>query len=247
MQRVAVRVSRGAEPVRVRVPYYRVKGGRGRKRKGLYPTLGLRHRRRRRVTRPQHQARLEVVDILEPLEPTDRTRHVDLGTIPVKYVAGTGPADAFETHGVSYTPAETHLDVVDDPLHGVGSDRWCWASKTGTPLDVKTVRSIAYRYARRARAVQQAGRVPLGPSVHGRRVVVSLDGGRLRVRRKKRGPRTRKNRPRYHTDWREPKLLIFYVVDPDGRPSQQWAPIIDGTLKGRTGWPGQGGAVCGHD
>ena len=53
-----------------------------------------------------------------------------------------------------------------------------------------------------------------------------------RVRRKKRGPRTRKNRPRYHTDWREPKLLILYVVGADGRPCQQWSPIIDGTLQG---------------
>ena len=39
LETVAVRVSRGAQPVRVRVPYYRVKGGRGRRRKGLYPML----------------------------------------------------------------------------------------------------------------------------------------------------------------------------------------------------------------
>jgi hypothetical protein len=63
-------------------------------------------------------------------------------------------------------------------------------------------------------------------------VVVSFDGGRIRVRRKKRGPRTKKNRPRFHTDWREPKLLILYVVGDDGRPLHSWAPIIDGTLRG---------------
>ena len=39
LQSVAVRVSRGDQPVRIRVPYYRVKGGRRRRRKGLYPTL----------------------------------------------------------------------------------------------------------------------------------------------------------------------------------------------------------------
>ena len=66
----------------------------------------------------------------------------------------------------------------------------------------------------------------------GKRVVVSLDGGRVGVRRKKRGPKTKKGRNRFHTDWKEPKLLILYVVGDDGRPSQTWAPIIDGTLRG---------------
>lgn len=99
-------------------------------------------------------------------------------------------------------------------------------------LDVKTVRNIAYRFSARARAAQKAGCFPMGPNVHGRRVVVSFDGGRIRVRRKKRGPRTKKNRCRFHTGWREPKLLILYVVGDDGRPLQSWAPIIDGTLRG---------------
>ena len=52
------------------------------------------------------------------------------------------------------------------------------------------------------------------------------------MRRKKRGPKTKKGRNRFHTDWKEPKLLILYVVGDDGRPSQTWAPIIDGTLRG---------------
>ena len=66
----------------------------------------------------------------------------------------------------------------------------------------------------------------------GKRVVVSLDGGRVRGRRKKRGPKTKKGRNRFHTDWKEPKLLILYVGGDAGRPSQTWAPIIDGTLRG---------------
>ena len=82
-----------------------------------------------------------------------------------------------------------------------------------------------------------AGQPVRGPerpsrSRSGKRVVVSLDGGRVRVRRKKRGPKTKKGRNRFHTDWKEPKLLILYVVGDDGRPSQTWAPIIDGTLRG---------------
>jgi hypothetical protein len=102
----------------------------------------------------------------------------------------------------------------------------------GIDLDVKTIRSIAYRLAARARAVQQTSRYTWGESVAGQRVVVSFDGGRLRVRRNKRGKKTRKGRRRFHTEWQEPKLLIIYVVGPDGRPCRSWAPVIDGTLKG---------------
>ena len=36
------------------------------------------------------------------------------------------------------------------------------------------------------------------------------------MRRKKRGPKTKKGRNRFHTDWKEPKLLILYVVGDDG-------------------------------
>jgi hypothetical protein len=37
---------------------------------------------------------------------------------------------------------------------------------------------------------------------------------------------------RYHTDWREPKLLVIYIVDEKGRIAQEFAPVMDGTLQG---------------
>ena len=46
-------------------------------------------------------------------------------------------------------------------------------------------------------------------SLDQRRVVVSSDGGRIRIRKDKRGPRTKKGRRRYHTGWKEPKLVIM--------------------------------------
>ena len=64
----------------------------------------------------------------------------------------------------------------------------------GIALDIKTLRSTAYRYAARARAAQQSAACGLLDRVTGKRVVVSLDGGRVRVRRKKRGPKTKKGR-----------------------------------------------------
>ena len=100
-----------------------------------------------------------------------------------------------------------------------------WISRPSARPPIATLRGPA-------RAAQQSATCGLLDRVTGKRVVVSLDGGRVGVRRKKRGPKTKKGRNRFHTDWKEPKLLILYVVGDDGRPSQTWAPIIDGTLRG---------------
>src|SRR5215813_8995627 len=101
----------------------------------------------------------------------------------------------------------------------------------GVELDTKTVRLIAYRYAARARLAQQLERTAFADTVAGRRVVISSDGGRLRLREPKRGPKTKKGR-RYTGAWREPKVLIVYVVDAEGKQESHFAPFIDATLQG---------------
>jgi hypothetical protein len=105
-------------------------------------------------------------------------------------------------------------------------------SDRGQPLDFKTIRTIAYRFAARARAAQRGGNLNWGETVAGRRVVVSTDGGRIRIRTRKRGPKTAKGRHRYRTDWREPKLLIIYVVNEKGQMDREFLAVIDGTLGG---------------
>src|SRR5712671_3967042 len=102
----------------------------------------------------------------------------------------------------------------------------------GVVLDTKTVRLIAYRYAARARLEQQIEHTAFEDSVAGRRVVISSDGGRMRLRETKRGPKTKKGRRRYTGAWREPKVLIVYVVDAEGKQESRFAPFIDATLKG---------------
>jgi hypothetical protein len=105
-------------------------------------------------------------------------------------------------------------------------------AERGVELDTKTVRQIAYRYATRARLEQQIESTPFEDSVAGRRVVISSDGGRIRLRENKRGPKTKKGRRRYSGAWREPKVLIIYVVDAEGQRERRFAPVIDATLKG---------------
>ena len=102
----------------------------------------------------------------------------------------------------------------------------------GVDLDIKTMRLIAYRYAARARLDHQIETTTFEDTVAGRRVVISSDGGRIRLREAKRGPKTKKGRRRYTGAWREPKVLIIYVVDAEGKREASFAPVIDATLKG---------------
>src|SRR5215470_11562969 len=102
----------------------------------------------------------------------------------------------------------------------------------GVALDTKTIQMIAYRYAARARLVQQVERTTFADTVARRRVVISSDGGRLRLRETKRGPKTKKGGRRYTGAWREPKVLLVYVVNEEGKRDARFVPVMDATLKG---------------
>ncbi len=103
----------------------------------------------------------------------------------------------------------------------------------GCALDFKTIRNIVKRFAARARTCQERGDLPQEAlKISGCRVVISIDGGRIRIRKNKKGPKTKKGRHRFHTDWREPKLFIIYVINAEGRMERTFNPLIDASLKG---------------
>ncbi len=104
----------------------------------------------------------------------------------------------------------------------------------GVEIGVKSIRRITYRSAQRARMVQQLAEIEIdmGEADPERRIIICADGGRMRLREKKRGPKTKKGRTRYKGAWREPKLFIIYVVDAEGKKIKKCAPLIDGTLHG---------------
>jgi hypothetical protein len=102
----------------------------------------------------------------------------------------------------------------------------------GIDLNIKTVQRIAYRFAERARTAQRVRELDFGPGVAGRRVAISADGGRTRLRENKRGKKTAKGRRRFRGAWREPKLFIIYVVDAEGQLDRSFMPMIDALIRG---------------
>lgn len=69
-------------------------------------------------------------------------------------------------------------------------------------------------------------------TLHGKRVVMATDGGRLRERKPARNGRRRAatGHRRYDAPWREPKLLTVYVIDEQGVIDENYRAVYDGTL-----------------
>ena len=63
----------------------------------------------------------------------------------------------------------------------------------------------------------------------GRRIVVTTDGGRVRLREKRRS-KTKKGHKRFKSAWREPRLFMIYATDEHGKLDPAFSPIIDGSL-----------------
>jgi hypothetical protein len=104
----------------------------------------------------------------------------------------------------------------------------------GVCLSVNRLRRVVYHYAQRVRLAQPKATMFPGENLKGRVVVVTTDGGRLRIR-KDRKAKTKKGRKRYSTNWREPKLLMIYTVKQQRGQTQidkSFVPVIDGTLNG---------------
>jgi hypothetical protein len=114
---------------------------------------------------------------------------------------------------------------------------------SGTSLGIKVVHRIARQLGaavltcrRRDLLRWRAGTLPAGSELVGKRVAAMIDGGRTRLRtviRKQKGRgKGKKQRRRYKAEWREPKLLIIFEVDEQGRMKKETRPWIDGTFAG---------------
>jgi hypothetical protein len=102
-------------------------------------------------------------------------------------------------------------------------------SGEGICVTVNTLRAVCGFIGRKLTRLTQDGRVKVNGNIANRRIVVSLDGGRVRLREPRKG-RTKKGRKKFAANWREPRLFIIYAVDEQGRMANDFPPIIDGTL-----------------
>ena len=107
-------------------------------------------------------------------------------------------------------------------------------SRRGLTCDVSSLVRITTATAEastrlRDAALEAALRLPVssdGP-LAGKRVRVSLDGGRVRTRRKHRGRKTAKGRHGFAAPWREPRVLVIDILDEHGQPDRLRLPLYD--------------------
>ncbi len=99
----------------------------------------------------------------------------------------------------------------------------------GIHVSVNQLRAVTAGMGQMLQRMTRQGSLTAAGNVAGKRIVVSMDGGRVRLREPRRG-KTKKGRKKFAAQWREPRLFIIYAVDDEGRMSDDFPPIIDGTL-----------------
>ena len=110
----------------------------------------------------------------------------------------------------------------------------------GIHLSARRVKRLTYRFgqiglSQRSVKLEQLaqGRLKAGHTLANQRVVISVDGGRSRLRRNKRGRRRKATGQHgFYGDWTEPLLLTIYAVDEQGHKiNTREIPITnDGTF-----------------
>ena len=95
----------------------------------------------------------------------------------------------------------------------------------GIALSLRRIQSLTYSFCQAALSQRrskifhlQKGDLPSTNTLKGKRVVISVDGGRTRLidyQLGKRNPKT--HRRNYKGEWKEPKLLTIYAVDEKGK------------------------------
>jgi hypothetical protein len=108
--------------------------------------------------------------------------------------------------------------------------------RRGLWLDVKTLRCLCRGLFEQGRWFR--GKISLTGTeeLAGQTLVIGIDGGRLRERRRKRGrKKAGLKRQSYHTDWKEPKLFTLYLLDNEGQIMKSFAPLHDATMRNHEG------------
>ncbi len=100
----------------------------------------------------------------------------------------------------------------------------------GITMNERLLQSITHRFAKLAKSIRVECHDDPEWQKPGIKVLVCVDGGRIRERVKKRGKRkTGLKRQGYTTEWFEPRLLTITQFDETGKKIKSISPIIDGS------------------
>jgi hypothetical protein len=110
-------------------------------------------------------------------------------------------------------------------------------------IAAKDLQAQGYRLVGKSidNAVQSIGKIALkhrsdlmiktGEDWKGKRIMIAIDGGRVRTRETKRGRYAKKQkRAGYATNWREPKMVVVAELDKNGRKKKGTAPLYEATM-----------------
>jgi hypothetical protein len=115
-------------------------------------------------------------------------------------------------------------------------------AERGMKLNIKEVHGIgqyaaeaALTYRKRELELYRAGQMPAADG-KGKRFGAMIDGGRTKIRTTRRQQKgrgkTKTQKRRFQTDWREPKQIIVFEMDEQGAMKKGAKPILDGTFQG---------------
>ena len=96
------------------------------------------------------------------------------------------------------------------------------------------IKQIAYEVGKKSFINRVKIGLKAGENVIGKKVIISVDGGRTRMREenpdKKPSKSNKGKRQKFDTPWREPKLFVIHILNEDGSICKTELPIYDAVI-----------------
>jgi len=146
---------------------------------------------------------------------------------------GKGFHPGLALFGIAERLSPATLDLLAKNAAALGSlhDAQTALADQGIDVSITRISTAVRAVALKAKSLRTNDPTVRTLEIRGRKIVVSVDGGRIRIRENKTGPRTANYRTLYSTEWREPKLLCVYFLDEHGAVDRSLPPILDGTMR----------------